>query len=132
MQDPILTDRQWKRLTELRERIRARHERERRRREASCVRIRYTEGDRRARDYFERDRRATIALEIAAKLLRIPVESLLAATSEEPFFLDFGRSWNGKQLRYFHCVELMHFATSHVRNSSTRRAQSRPATTQEA
>jgi len=132
MNTNTMTDRQWKRLAELRERLRARDERECKRREEWCQRIRYTEGDRRARAHFERDRRATIAPEVAAKLLRIPVEALLAATSGEPFLLDFGRSWNGDRLRYLRSVELARFAARQARGASTRRARPRVALAQAA
>ncbi len=128
----VMTDAQWKRLAELRERLRARDERARKRLEASCRRIRHTEGDERLLAYHERDRRDLIGLEYAAKFLRIPVDALLAATSGEPFFLDFGRSWNGERLRYFRSVELARFAAQHARGSSTRRARPRLAIAQAA
>jgi hypothetical protein len=105
-----MTDTQWKRLAELRERLRARDARHRRRVKASSRRIRWTRGDQKALAYFRRDRREPIGVEYASKLLRIPVEALLEATAREPFFLDFGRSWNGDRLLYFRflrCVSVV-------------------------
>ena len=118
MKAALMTKVQWKRLAGLRERLRIRDEQQAKALEECCA-IPWTHGDDELRAYAERDRRHLIGAEYASKFLRIPLPALLRATAGQPFALDFGRSWNGKRLRFFRSVELQRFAARQARGAST-------------
>jgi len=116
-----MSNRTWKRLAELRARLRARDEAYDKA-AAAVTEPRTSAGERRYHAYRRRDSRHLIGVAFAARLLRIPVHDLVGALRGEPFFLDFGLDRYGEPLRFFRSAELARYAARRLRGKEGRPA----------